>query len=288
MSSELAEILISGLSNAAVYALLAMGMALVYGVSRVFNLAYGSFYTLAGYLAWLLFERGLGYPLVIPLVLVSFFVLGSITDRVLVRPIRRQKNWETLVIICLLGLSIAITAFELVVFGPMTKQVPPLLSGTTRLGAVAISNQSIVIIVAVVVTVAALLLFLKKTRTGLAVQAVAQDPEGAEVVGIRHNTVFNYTFAIATVLAAIAAILLAPRYFVSYNYGFDILIKAWVITTVGGMGSMAGAVIAAVLLAMVEAFVSWQLGPTMVTFVWFSLLFILFIFRPQGLLGRWA
>ena len=122
----------------------------------------------------------------------------------------------------------------------------------------------------------------------MAIRAVAQDTDGAQVVGIKHNTIFTYTFAIAAALAAIAGILLASRYFVSYKAGWDILLKAWVITAVGGMGSMMGAALAAVFLALIEAVVAWQLGATMTTFVWFALLIVLFIVRPQGILGRWG
>lgn len=285
---EFTSVLISGLSNASVYALMAMGMALVYGVSKVFNFAYGSFFSLAGYLAWVLFSLGLGYPLVVPLVVVTLFAFGMLTDRFLIRPVRSQKEWETLVVIATLGLALIIDAAELVIFGPFLKQLPPLASGTQTIGGFVIGYQEIVIFGLAVLTIAGLLVFLQRSKTGMAIRAVAQDTDGAQIVGIRHDAVFTYAFAIAAALAAVAGILLASRYFVSYKGGWDILLKAWVITAVGGMGSLLGAAMAAVLLALVEAIVAWQLGATMTTFVWFALLIVLFTFRPQGILGRWG
>ena len=285
---ELVDVLISGLSNASVYALLAMGMALVYGVSKVFNFAYGSYFALAGYLAWVLFDHGLGYVAVIPLVAIALYVIGALTDWFVIRPLRPQKEWETLVVIATLGIAMALDAMDLVIWGPFLKELPPLAKGTIEVAGVVISKQDIAIFVGAIITIALLLVFLQKTKMGLAIRAVAQDTDGARVVGIKHDKVFNYTFAIAAALAAIAGILLASRYFVSYKAGWDILLKAWVITAVGGMGSMGGAAIAAVVMALVEAVVSWQLGATMTTFVWFGILFILFVVRPQGIMGRWG
>ena len=285
---EFITVLISGFLNASVYALLAMGLALVYGVSKVFNFAYGSFFSLAGYLAWALFGIGLGYPLVVPLVVLAMFVFGFGADRLFIRPLRTQKEWETLVVIATLGMALIIDSSELVVFGPFLKELPPLAHGTFTVAGFVISTQDVVIFACALITIAALLLFLQRTKTGMAIRAVAQDTDGAQVVGIKHNTIFTYTFAIAAALAAVAGILLASRYFVSYKGGWDILLKAWVITAVGGMGSMMGAALAAVLLALVEAIVTWQLGGTMTTFVWFAMLIVLFIVRPQGILGRWG
>jgi branched-chain amino acid transport system permease protein len=285
---EFTSVLISGLSNASVYALLAMGLALVYGVSKVFNFAYGSFFSLAGYLAWVLFSIGLGYPAVIPLVVIMLFVLGAGADRLFIRPLRPQKEWETLVVIATLGMALILDGVDLAVFGPFLRELPPLVGGTTTVGGFVISNLDVAIFCAAAATIGALLLFLSKTKMGLAIRAVAQDIDGAQVVGIKHNTVFTYTFAIAAALAAVAGILLASRYFVSYKAGWDILLKAWVITAVGGMGSLMGAAIAAVGLALLEAVVAWKIGASLTTFVWFGLLIVLFIFRPQGIMGRWG
>lgn len=119
-------------------------------------------------------------------------------------------------------------------------------------------------------------------------QAVAQDMTGAQIVGIDKDRVFSYTFAIACVLVGLAAMLLAPKYFVSHLGGWEIMIKAWIITAFGGMGSLTGAIYAAFILGVVEAFVGWQLGFTWTMFIMVAILFGVFIVRPQGLRGTWG
>ena len=119
-------------------------------------------------------------------------------------------------------------------------------------------------------------------------KAVAQDQTGAMIVGIDKNRVFSYVFAISFVLAGLGGILIGPKYFVSYMKGWDVMVKAWVITVFGGMGSLTGVVYAAFILAIIEAFVGWQLGLTWTLLVWFGVLLLVFIIRPQGLRGNWG
>jgi branched-chain amino acid transport system permease protein len=185
-------------------------------------------------------------------------------------------------------MALIIDTVNMVVFGPFLKSLPPLAEGSVTVAGYVVSVENLIIFLVALLTIAALILFLQRAKLGMAIRAVAQDIDGARVVGIRHEQVFTYTFAIATALAAIAGILLASRYFVSYKTGWEVLLKAWVITAVGGMGSMMGAALAAVLLALLEAIVTWQLGGTMTTFAWFAMLIVLFVVRPQGILGRWG
>ena len=111
---------------------------------------------------------------------------------------------------------------------------------------------------------------------------------GADIVGIPRNRIFWFAFGISCAFVAIAGILFAPRYFVVYSGGWEIMMKGWVMTVFGGMGSLSGAVLAAFILAMLEAFVGWQIGFTWTMAVWFTVLIGIFIFRPQGLKGTWG
>jgi branched-chain amino acid transport system permease protein len=151
-----------------------------------------------------------------------------------------------------------------------------------------VSRQDIGVTGIAVSIIVALWFFLNRTRQGLAMRAVAQDMVGADIVGINRNRIFSITFAIASVLVGAGGILLAPKYFVSPLGGWEILVKAWVVTAFGGMGSLLGAVYAAFILGIVEAFVAWQLGLTYTLLVWFAILIGLFIIRPQGLKGTWG
>lgn len=285
MGTQILDVFVSGLSNAAVYALLAMGMALTYGVAKIFNLAYGSLYSVAGYIAFVLFSAGLGYPLVFVIILPSLFILGMLIERFAVHPIRGKKDWDVLVVMITLGLALFLDSLDLNVFGAYLKELPPLFEGIVKMGSVVVSYTDIAVFCFSIVAIAALILFLNKTTLGMAIRATSQDPTGAAIVGIRANNIFAIVFGISTVLAGIGAILLASRYFVTYKVGWDILYKAWLITAFGGMGSLSGAAIAAFILAMVEAFSLWQLSANATQMIWFAILVLTFIIRPSGLRG---
>jgi branched-chain amino acid transport system permease protein len=285
---ELATVGISGVSNGSVYAMMALGMALVYGVSKHFNFAYGSFYMMGGYLAWFLLSFGFSYPVVFAGAISLVFLIGLAVERYTLRPLRARKEWEMLVVMSTLGLALFLDNLYLAIFGPFVKALPPLFGGSINLGGFVISMQSIGIALIAMGVITGLLLFLHRTREGMAMRAVALDMVGAEIVGIPKDRVFCYAFGIATALAAIGGILLAPKYFVWHAGGWEIMVKAWVITVFGGMGSVVGAVYAAFILGMVEAVMMWQVGATWTIVAWFAVLIGIFIFRPRGLLGTWG
>lgn len=282
------EVLISGAISGSAYAMMAIGMTLVYGVSKIFNFAYGSFYTMGGYFAWLFLSAKLGYPATFALVIPALFFIGMATERITIRPVRAHKDWEMLAVMSTLGLALFLDNLYLAIFGPFKKQVPPLFEGVVNVVGITVTRQDISIAVIAISTIVGLWFFLNRAKQGLAMQAVAQDMDGALIVGIDKDRVFSYTFAIACVLVGTGALLLAPKYFVSHMAGWEILIKAWIITAFGGMGSLTGAVYAAFILGLIEAFVGWQLGLTWTMFVWFAILIGVFIVRPQGLRGTWG
>lgn len=285
MLQELLDVVISGLTTGSVYAVMAAGMALVYGVSKVFNFAYGSFYTLGGYLAWLFLSQKLPYLLVLALLIPSLYISGYLTERWVIRPLRNRRDWEMLVMLVTLGLAIFMDNYYLILFGSFVKKIPPLTTGSIEIGTVVISFQDAAIFLIAIVAISLLIFFLQKTRQGKAVRAVSQDMTGAQIVGIAKDRIFSMIFAISTVLVGTSGMLLGPKYFVSPLGGWDILIKAWVITALGGMGSVMGSLFAAFLLGIIEALVAWQFGFTRILFAWFAVLLITLIIRPQGLFG---
>ena len=137
---ELIDVLISGVTNGSVYAMMAIGLSLVYGVTKVFNFAYGSLYTLGGYLAFTFFGYGFGYPLVILLTLVALYAAGLITERVVIRPLRRRDDWEMLAMMVTLGLAIFLDNLFQVVYGPYVKSLPIMFSGNLQLAGFVIST----------------------------------------------------------------------------------------------------------------------------------------------------
>jgi branched-chain amino acid transport system permease protein len=285
MLDGLFETCLSGLINGSTYAMIALGMALVYGITKTFNFAYGSFFVLSGYLAWSLFSLGLSYPAVFLIVISAVFVLGSGVDRILLHRLRARKEWEISVVISTLGLALFMDNLHLALYGPFVKSLPPLLEGNINIGGIVTSRHDVATVLISLGIIIAFWLFLGRTKLGMAMRAVAQDMTGADIVGIPRDRIFWFSFGISCALVAVAAILFAPRYFVVYSGGWEIMMKGWVMTVVGGMGSLAGAVMAGFILAMVEALVGWQIGFTWTMAVWFIVLIGIFICRPQGLYG---
>ena len=288
MINELIEVLISGITNGSVYAVMAIGMALVYGVTKVFNFAYGSFYSMGGYMAWVVFGAKLGYPLVFIVVIPALFVAGWLTERLAVRPLRKNPDWEMMAVMVTLGLALFLDNFYQAIFGPFVKSLPILVQGQIAAGGFVFAGQDIAIFVTALSIAILLMLFLGKNRLGMAVRAVAQNMTGAQIVGVAKDRIFALTFALSAVLVGTAGILLAPKYFVTPFGGWTILVKAWVITAFGGMGSIKGSLLGAFILGIVEALVGWQFGFTWTMFAWFTVLLITLIVRPQGLFGTWG
>ena len=290
MRHELIQVLISGVALGSVYLVMSIGMTLVYGVSRIFNFAYGSFFMWGAYFAWLLcvgFLR-LNYAMVFMIAIPIMFLFGLIIERVVIRPLRRRADWEMIICFSTLGLAIFLDNTALVVFGPHVKSLPLLFEGSINVGGLIISTHEIAMLLVAISIVIILGLFLRKTRQGMAMRAVAQDTAGAQIVGIPINRVFGYTFAISAVLVGISGILLAPKYFMSPLGGWEILVKAFVIVAFGGLGSIKGTLYGAFILGVVEALVAWQFGVMWVMVFWFSVMLGVLTVRPMGLFGTGA
>lgn len=291
MILEYFDVFVSGLTNGSVYALMAVGLTLVYGVSKAFNFAYGSFYSLGGYLAWvfmgLLGLQG-GYLAVFMMAVPLLMVFGYVTEKLIVAPLRKRSDWEVKVMMITLGLALFMDNGYQILFGPRMKSLPTILEGSVHIGDIIVANQDIMIFVLSINGILAFRWMLNNTRTGMAVRAVAQNPEGARIVGIPKDKIFAATFGISTVMVGAGGILLAQKYFVSPMGGWDILVKSWVITAFGGMGSIRGGLYAAFILGMLEAFVGYWFGLNWVLFALFAVLLVTLAIRPQGLMGKWG
>ena len=176
----------------------------------------------------------------------------------------------------------------LVIFGARTKSLPDFLSGTVQVGGFTISWQLIGMFIFALVVAVVLFIFMAKTRTGMSMRAVAQDPTGARIVGIPLFRVFAITFGISTLLCGAGGILLAPRFFMTPTGGWTFLVKALIIVIAGGLGSLKGTLYAAFMLGIIEAIVGWQLGLLWVMPFWFLVLFLVLLVKPAGLFGAMA
>ena len=287
---EFIEVLITGFTIGIVYFLVAVGFTLCYGVGRVLNYSYGSFFTWGAYLAWVLAVgyAGLNYFLVFIIVLPLMFLMGLAVDQVIIRPLRSRPEFEFSVLLATLGLAVFLDNLVLVIFGPRTKSLPAFLEGSVEIVGFTISWQLLAMFIFALVVAVVLFVFMAKTRTGMSMRAVAQDPTGARIVGIPLYRVFAITFAISTMLCGAGGILLAPRFFMTPLGGWTFLVKALIIVIAGGLGSIKGTLYASFMLGVLEAIVGWKLGLLWVMPFWFLVLFLILLVRPAGLFGAKA
>lgn len=282
-------ILISGLITGTVYAVFAVGLSLVYGTSRILNFAYGSLYMMIAYLAWyLIVGLGLNYAITALIMLPAAFGAGYALDYLIIRPLRQAESWKLVTMMGTLGLALLLDNIALVSFGPEQRSIPPISSEVIQIGAIYIGIQDIAVFVIAIVTIAALELFLRFAPLGQAMRAVSQDMQGAAMVGINVDRVFGFAFGLSLALVGIAALMLSPVTLVSPQAGWPLFMKAFVIVVFGGLGSIHGALLAAILLGITEATVIFYLGTTWTMPIWLLVLVVVLMIRPKGLFGVWA
>lgn len=278
--------LVSGLISASLYAIMALGLTILYGVSRVFNFGHGIVAVIGAYITWIFLTRaGVG---LVPSVLASLpimFLFGWLLYRLTISPLLKKPNWEFSTVLFMLGLGILLENVTLQLLGPRVKSVPEFFQGSLELGFVKINWHEISLIAIVVVGIVILNIFFKRSRTGQAMRAVAQSIPGARIVGIDIDWIFSYTFGLAFAATGFSGVLLGTKYYMTPHIGWDWMIKGFVIVTFGGLGSTAGAIYAAVILGTIEALVTLYLGAIWVWPIWFVLFIVILLLRPQGILG---
>ena len=287
---QLIEVFIGGVAQASVYCIMAFGLSLIYGTSRILNFAHGSLYTTGAYIAWLLTAGGLGLPLIValPVLIVILFAVGVGLERMVVRPLRGTRDWKMNTMMVTLGLAFVLDNGNLLIFGPVAKTMPAFTDGTVTIFGAVISSYRLAVLGIALAILVGLEFFLQTTRFGQAVRAVSQDMQGSSQVGIDVNWIFSFAFGLAVVLTGVAGLLLAPIFLISPLGGWVLFLKAFVIVVFGGLGSTRGAVIAAFVLGLIEAFVVFKIGASWTMPIWLLTLLVVLMLRPQGLMGVWA
>jgi branched-chain amino acid transport system permease protein len=266
---------------------MATGLTLAYGATRILNFAHGSFFAWGAYLAWF-FSVGyfrINYILTVVITIPIMFFIGLTFERIVSYPLRRSPEWQINIIIVTLGAALFLDNLALVSFGPRVKRIPRLLEGNVEIVGIIVDNHDILIVIAASAILFLLGVFLKKTWYGMAVRAVAQDSTGAQIVGLHMDRVFMYTLGISSALAGISGILLAPKTLIFPHVGWEVFAKAFVITVLGGLGSVKGTLYAAIILGMIEVFVTLTLGAVWGLPVFIGVLLLVLMSRPKGLFG---
>jgi branched-chain amino acid transport system permease protein len=277
--------LFAGVALGAVYVLLAIGLSLIFGMLTVVNFAHGAFYMLGAYVGLWLMAHGGNFWLCLVLVPLVVGGIGLAVERVLIRPLYgRGIDYPLLLTF---GLSYIIVELVRITFGKagFPFDTPEVLQGAVDIGVGFFPLYRLFVIAATAVILFGLWLFLERTSFGLIIRAGARDPLIVRVLGVNVSKVWLIVFGMGTAIAAFAGLLAAPLQGVIPEMGGTILAEAFVVTVVGGMGSLLGAVLAGILVGVVVSMTS-LFAPEMAKVAIFALMALVLLIRPQGFFGR--
>ncbi|WP_332694170.1 branched-chain amino acid ABC transporter permease [Bosea sp. (in: a-proteobacteria)] len=283
-----AEAMLNGLLTGAVYALIALGLTLVYGVLHIINFAHGAFLTCAMFAVWAAHSvLGLDpYLAILPLTLI-FFAIGYGVQRFVIGPASHGDDGNILLVT--LGLSIVIENALLAVFRSDTRSLSTDYSfNVVELGPLLISQARLFGLAGALVVTGLLWLLLARTDTGKAIRAVAKEKLGASLVGIDVRHVYAVTFGIGCATLAVAACLLMPTFYVNPRVGGAFVLVAFTIVVLGGMGSIPGALAGGLVIGVVESLCGLFLGESLGQIGIFLIFILVLLFRPTGLFGARA
>jgi branched-chain amino acid transport system permease protein len=281
----LQDILVTGLVNGGVYALLAIGFSLIFGVARIVNIAHTAFYMLAAYCFYtLLVKFGLGFLLSGVLAVASVTLLSVLCYRLVIEPVREH---EAAVLIATIALGLIFQELMLISFGGNYLGIPSTLEGSVRLAGVGIPYQRLLILVVAAAMLAFVWFLLYRTRLGLAIRSTANDLEVANLMGMNVRRVAMATVAISVALAAVAGVVVAPVFVVDPFMWLAPLVTMLAIVVLGGLGSLKGSLIGALIIGYVEAITVFALpgGAYLKGAVALLIMVIVLLARPEGLFG---
>jgi len=279
----------NALSLGGIYALLAIGLAVVYSILGLINFAHGALMTLTGYILVFTASAGLPFAIGAPIAVLLVMVSAVLLERIAFRPVRGASGATML----LTSFAVAVLlqlAFQLFISTrPQVVPLPAVLTTTLDLGGFAIGVNRIISVIVAVVVLLALNQFLKRTILGLAMRAAAEDFDVTRLMGIRANRVIATAFAISGLLAAVASVLwIAQRSSVDPMMGLVPVLKAFIASTLGGLGSLQGAVLGGILLGVIEIYLAAYLPQAALPFqgaITLGIVILILVIRPQGLIG---
>lgn len=275
---------INGIMVGSIYALVALGLTLEYGILNIPNFAHGVLYTVGAYLTFLaVVSMGLNYWIAILCAMAALAIIGMIVHRLVYRPLVNAPHLNSF--IAAIGLIFMFKAGMLLIWGPDFKRYPPVNENVINIFGTVITTQRILIVLITIVLIVILNLFIKKTMAGMTIEALAQDREGALLAGINVGRVETLVFAVGSAMAAVAAALISPIFLVYNTMGDFVILKAFIIIILGGMGSIPGAIIGGYIIGLVESLGGAYLSTDYNELIAFAILIGVLAFKPTGLFG---
>ena len=283
---QLLQHLVNGLVLGGTYALLGIGLTLIFGLMNVVNFAHGEFYTLGAYATFAaLTLADLNFFAALVLAIVCGLVVGAVTEFLLVRPLRRESI-DTVMLV-MIGVWIAMQNSELLLWGGVAKSIPhPFSTAPLTLGGVSLAPLRLFVLVAALGLIAGAHLLIHRTRLGRAMRATFQDADTAALMGVRIRRIYTATFAIGSGLAAAAGALLGPIFIAYPSMGDLASLKAFSVVILGGLGNIAGATVGGLVLGVAEELGAGYVSSGYRDAVGFVIIIAVLLLRPSGLFAR--
>jgi branched-chain amino acid transport system permease protein len=279
------DVLVEGALTSAVIALVALGFSLVYGVGGIVNLAHGSFFMIGAYSAFAVTETGAPLFVAVVVGVAAAMLSGVLLERLVIAPIRHQ---EVAVLIATLAVAILVESGVRYFYGGLERRLPGFREGAVDVFGVTVQQTRLLAGILALVTIVVVLLVLTRSPAGRMVRAVAEDAEAARLVGVRPERVTLWVLAIGAGLAGLAGILTAPYSVLTPTMWLLPLTQAFAIVILGGLGSIQGTVLAAVVVGFLDRFIAFNVqdGDIKVGLVTVGVILATLVLRPQGLLGK--
>jgi branched-chain amino acid transport system permease protein len=282
----LSELVFQGLVRGAMYALMGIGLSLIFGILGIVNFAHGEFFMLGTYAMYFV-AVALGLPFVagVAVAALVLFLVGVIIERGLVEPLRRRagRDWLLDSFVLTIGLMVILQNLALIGFGSQRRGTTSLLPGSFAIGDVIITYERLAILLLAIVIVALLAAYVKFTRTGKAIRATAQHPEAAQTLGIDIGRIYTIAFGIGAALAGASGALLISIFPAFPTVGYQPVLKSFAVVILGGLGNVPGAIAAGFLLGIIEAYAIFFMSAGWQSVITPLIVILILILRPQGL-----
>jgi branched-chain amino acid transport system permease protein len=282
----LAPQIVNGLAIGVAVVLVALGLTIIFGLLDVINMAHGEFYAVGAYLALALGAVGIDFWLLLVLVPLLMLPLGYVVERGLIQRVFNTPDRHVSTLLLTFGLALVLEDVLKVIFGPNTQRPPTPIKGAIDMFGIFLPTYRLFLIVFGLAVIAAVALIVYRTRLGAMVRAAAFDRDMAGSMGVPVTHVYAGAFAFGIALAGLAGVLLAPIYSVFPTMGRDFILMAFTVVIVGGMGSIAGVVVAGLVLTQIQAIASLYISPVWTDPIVFGIMVAILMVRPQGLFGR--
>ncbi|MGI9303524.1 MAG: branched-chain amino acid ABC transporter permease [Gammaproteobacteria bacterium] len=282
---EFTQMTLTGINLGLMYALIAIGLTLIFGIMRIIQYAHGEFYMLGAYVLYY-WSAVMKWPYWLGIVAsaVVIFIVGALLQLLLFRPLHGKNILYSLAVS--MGLIFIISSGGLLTFGTVVKGIPSVVTGGVTVFGAFYTYERMVISIFSAVLILGLWFFLQRTTTGMAMRAVSQDPEVSSLQGINTQRIHWIAFGLGSAMAAVAGCLMGTLLSIVPTMGFIATVKAFMIVILGGLGSVPGALIGGLIIGFIDSFLTTLISADVAYIIGFVTIFVILVFKPAGLFGQ--